>query len=230
MPTNQSSPWDGGNVRGCSTAESPSTASKHPKATKVPLSPAFLELPGGKNQAKPLASDAASPVSQPGPMSAPPPAVSAWNQNKTNMQGLSANVPQVSSNTPQKPNGIGSPNPILVAGLKQAAGVVPDKRKESKVGVNGPLNGTMQKYMSLPGSQSGKGLKGRRLQDEGIEPLDWRPFLSVSPLTCKGKPSVQQSDQSVVSVHGSQRGGSAEQVWFCFPNRPGSLCACSTVT
>lgn len=195
MPTNQSSPWDGGDVRDLSTADSPTTATKQPKATKVPLRPAFVEVPGGRSPARPLLSDSASPVPPLGPVSAPPLPVSAvWSYNRSNAQALPASVPQVSSNILHRLNGSKKLSQVLATGGKQ------DKKKtEAKVALNTALNGAMQKYLSLPDAQPANRLKVSRLQDESIEPLDWRPFLSVSPLLCKGKPSVRQRGNTVVS-------------------------------
>lgn len=186
MPTNQSSPWDGGDVRDLSTAGSPTTATKHPKATKVPLRPAFVQVPGGRSPARPLLSDSASPVPPSGPMSVPPPS-SVWSYNRSNTRALPASVPQVSSNILQRLNASKKLSQVLATGGKQ------DKKKtEAKVALSAALNGAMQKYLSLPDAQPADRLKVSRLQDDSIEPLDWKPFLSVSPLLCKEKPSVRQ--------------------------------------
>lgn len=193
MPTNQSSPWDGGDVRDLSTAGSPTTATKHPKATKVPLRPAFVEVPGGRSPARPLLSDSALPVPPSGPMSVPPPS-SVWSYNRSNTRALPASVPQVSSNILQRLNASKKLSQVLATGGKQ------DKKKtEAKVALSAALNGAMQKYLSLPDAQPADRLKVSRLQDDSIEPLDWKPFLSVSPLLCKEKPSVRQRSNIMVS-------------------------------
>lgn len=195
MPTNQSSPWDGGDVRDLSTAGSPTTATKHPKATKVPLRPAFVEVPGGRSPARPLPSDSASPAPPSGPVSVPPPQPSSvWSYNRSNTRALPASVSQVSSNILHRLNASKKLSQVLATGGKQ------DKKKtEAKVALSAALNGAMQKYLSLPDAQPADRLKVSRLQDESIEPLDWRPYLSVSSLLCREKPSVRQRGNIMVS-------------------------------
>lgn len=202
MPTNQSSPWEGGDVRDGSTADSPTT--KHPKATKVPLRPAFVEVPDGRSPARPLLCDPASPIARSVPVSAPPPPASVssvWSYNRNNSQALPASVPHVSANILHRLNGSRRLSQVLAAGVKQ------DKKKteakaeakaEAKPASKVASNGTVQKQQSTPDAQPANRLKVSRLQDESIEPLDWRPFLSVSTLPCREKQSVRQRGKVMV--------------------------------
>lgn len=187
MPTNQSSPWEGGDVRDGSTADSPTT--KYPKATKVPLRPAFVEVPDGRSPARPQLCDPASPVAPSLPVSAPPPPVSSvWSYNRTNSPALPASMPHVPSNILHKLNGSRRLSQVLAAGAKQ------DKKKtEAKATPNAAPVGNAQKQ--TPDARR----KASRDNDESIEPLDWRPFLSVSTLPCREKPSARQSGKVMVS-------------------------------
>lgn len=191
MPTNQSSPWEGGDVRDGSTADSPTT--KHPKATKVPLRPAFVEVPGGRSPARPLLCDSASPVPPSVPVSAPlpppPPVSSIWSYNKTNSLALPAGVPHVSSNILHRLNGSRRLSQVLAAGAKQ----------DKKATLNAAAAGSVQKQQSTADAQPTDRLKVSQLQEESIEPLDWRPFLSVSTIHCREKPSARQLGKVVVS-------------------------------
>lgn len=185
MPTNQSSPWEGGDGR---DADSPTT--KHPKATKVPLRPAFVEVPGGRSPVRPLLYDSASPVPPSLPVSAPSPVSSAWNYNKTNSQAPPASVPHASCNLLHRLNGSRRPSQVLAAGAKQ------DKKTTEAKAAPG---GGVPKQQSTADAQPANRRKVSKLRDESIEPLDWRPFLSVSTLPCREKPSARQPGRVVVS-------------------------------
>lgn len=217
MPTNQSSPWSGGNLRTCSNVDSPTTttsASTHPKtvvATKVPFSQTSLELSRRKDQAKPFASNDASSASPLRQTVGAPPVVSLWENgdgNKTNTQSQFTAVPHLSSNMPQQLNGIQSPKQILATGLKQAGSILLETsapssipKKECQIGLNVQLTGTMQKYMSIQTSQTGNGLAVSRCQAvTGDAPLGSKPFMSIQDLFFKGQPSLQQSNKLMVSI------------------------------
>lgn len=187
MPTNQLCPWEGGDVRDVPTADSPTT--KHTKATKVPLRPTFVEIPGGRNPARPLLCDPPSV-----PVSAPPAVSSVGSYIRNHSPVLPASVPKVSSNTPHRLNGSRRLSQVRAAGAKQDK-----KTTEGTAARDAPPNGTTQRQQSTTDTQPANLLKVSRLLDESIEPLDWRPFLSVSTLHCREKPSGRQRGKVLVS-------------------------------
>lgn len=126
MPTNQSSPWNGGNPRHGSNAEKTTTT------TTVPYSQASIELAKSKEQAKAPACNAASTV----------PVLSVWEKgDKKTTECQFTTVPHVSSNMPQQLNGIQIPKPILSRGLSETNMVTMDsapssvQKKECQVGL-----------------------------------------------------------------------------------------------
>lgn len=208
MPTNQSSPWSGGNIRTCASVDAgalPKTA----VATKVPFSQTSLEVPRRKGQAKPLASLSASSTSPLRQAAMGPPVVSLWENrdgNKTITQSQFTVVPHVSLNTPQQLNGVQNSNQIL----KQAASIISETsalspKKECQFGSDVQLNGTVQKYVTLQMCQTGNGLPVSRCQGStGDAQVGSEPFLSMQDLFIKGRPSLQQSNMLMVSSNVSQ--------------------------
>lgn len=222
MPTNQSSPWDGGKLRTGSSGDSPPTTtsvSTHANsivATKVPFSQTSLELSRRKDQAKPPSSNVAS--SSP-PLRQTTSAASVWDngdRNKTNTQSQFTAVPDGSPDLPQTVNGIQSPNQVLAAGLKPAGSVLTESSAPSSIakndcqtGFNGLLTGTVQKCLLLQTSQHGNGLQMSKHQAAtGDAPLGLKALLSVcyQDLLIRGRPSLQQTDKSMVSIDVSQCG------------------------
>lgn len=115
MPTNQSSPWNVGNPGRCSSAEKITTTTKTPK---VPYQ-ASIELARSKEQAKPLACNAASSVSPSRLMTVNPPVLSVWEKReKRTTEGWFTTVPHVPSNMPQL-NGIQILKPALATGRSE---------------------------------------------------------------------------------------------------------------
>lgn len=202
MPSNQLSPWEGGDIRDVHTADSPTT--KHPKATKVPLRPTFVEVPERMSPARPQLCDPASPVPPSVPVSAPQPVTSLWSYNRNHSPVLPASVPHI-SNILHRLNGSRRLNQVLAAGTKQGK-----KPTEAKPALNAPPGGTTQKQRSTTDAQPANLLKVSRLLDESIEPLDWRPFLSVSTLCCREKSSGRQRGK--VQVSSRRRFSSSQQL------------------
>lgn len=139
MPTNQSSPWNGGNPRHCSNSEKTITTTTSPK---VPYSQASIELARSKEQAKALGCNAASSVSPSRLMTANPHVLSLWERgDKKTTEHQLTTVPHVSSNMPQQLNGIQIPKPILATGLGETNMVTWDiapssvQKKDSQVGL-----------------------------------------------------------------------------------------------
>lgn len=205
MPTNQSSPWSGGNLRTCSNVDAgalPKTA----VATKVPFSPTSLEVPRRRDQARPLSSLSASSSSPLRQTAVAPPVVSLWENRdgrKTITQSQFTVVPHVSLNTPQQLNGVQNSNQIL----KQAGSIISETsalspKKECQFGSDVQLNGTVQKHMTL---QTGISVPVSRCQvSTGNARLGSEPFLSAQDLFIKGQPSLQQSNMLMVSINVSQ--------------------------
>lgn len=136
MPTNQSSPWNVGHPGHCSSAEKIAAT----KTSKVPYSQASIQLARSKEQAQPLAGDAASSASPSRPMAVKPPVRSVWERGeKKTAEGCSTAVPHVSSNMPPL-NGTQLLKPVLAAGLNEAkmdaraSAPSPVQPKESLVG------------------------------------------------------------------------------------------------
>lgn len=225
MPTNQSSPWDGGKLRTGSSGDSPPTTtsvSTHANsivATKVPFSQTSLELSRRKDQAKPPSSNVASSSPPLRQTTVAPSAASVWDngdRNKTNTQSQFAAVPDGSPDLPQTVNEIQSPNQVLAAGLKPAGSVLTESSAPSSIakndcqtGFNGLLTGTVQKCLLLQTSQHGNGLQMSKHQAAtGDAPLGLKALLSVcyQDLLIRGRPSLQQTDKSMVSIDVSQCG------------------------
>lgn len=180
MPTNQLSPWEGGDSRDVPTADSPAT--KHPRAAKVPLRPTFVEVPRGRSPARPLLRD--SPAPPPAPLSAPPlppPVTSAWSYNRNHSPILPSSVPHISSSR-------------RLSHVLAGAAKWDKKPTEAKAPLSASPGGTTQKQQSRSDP-----LKASRMLDESNELLDWRPFLSVSTLQCREKPSRRQQGKVQVS-------------------------------
>ncbi|XP_030581897.1 tubulin monoglutamylase TTLL4 isoform X2 [Archocentrus centrarchus] len=154
MPTNQSSPWGGGKLLTCSSADHPinetsvSTQAKTVRTTEVPYSYISLEPSRKNNQAKSLMStDVASPPPSLSQISAATPVVAVWEKGDGNFIAV--------------PDEILSPNQLLVPGLKQSGCNLTETSTSSSVfkmeyqaGFNVQLSGTMPKYTSLETSQS----------------------------------------------------------------------------
>lgn len=193
MPTNQSSPWDGGKPLTCSHADSPtaatavSTQAKTVITTKVPFRQTSLELSRKKNQFSHLTSDVASSAF-PSVQRAVAPYVVSVRENRggntTNTQSQFTAVPDMSPNPPQQVNGIQNPNQVLITGLKQAGDILTEisapssnSKKEHLIGSNGQLTGTMQNSTSLQTCLLGDGLVRSRFPTAagdaqvGVEPL-----------------------------------------------------------
>lgn len=214
MPTNQSSPWSRGNLRTCSSAERPTTAtsaSAHPKtvlATEVPLSQ--LQLSRRKDQAKPLSANVASSAPLLRQTAAAPPAVSLQengDKNQAKAWSQFTTVPHVSPNILHQLDEIQSINQTLATGLKQAGGTetsgppfIPDE--ERHIGLNVQLTGTMQEPTSLQTRESAAVSSFQAAT--GVTLLGLEPFLSVQELFIKGQPCPQQSNKLVVSRYVSR--------------------------
>lgn len=208
MPTNQSSPWGGGKLRGCSNADSPTpttSVTRHAKAiaaTKVPLNQTSLEPSRRKDQARPLSSKVSS--------SASPLRQTTGDGHKTNTQSQFTAVPDGSLNLPQQLNRIQIPNQVLATGLKQAGSSLTETnapssipKKECQVGFNVLSMGTMQKCTSLQTAQLGNGsAMSRRQAAGGDAPLGLEPLLSVchQDLCIKGQSTLQQTNKLMVSI------------------------------
>ncbi|XP_054471592.1 tubulin polyglutamylase TTLL4 [Anoplopoma fimbria] len=214
MPTNQSSSWDGANLRACSNADSPTSAtsvSTHAKtvvAPKVPFTPTSLELSRKKEQAKLLPSNVASSASPLKQTTASPSVFSVGengDRNKTNTQSQITTVPDGSPNLPQQMYGIQNPNRAPATGLKQAGSSLNEPstpssipQKEREIGFNVQLTGTMQECMSLQTSRPGSGLAtSRRPTAKGDAPLRLELLSSVchQDLFIKGQPALQQTNK-----------------------------------
>lgn len=208
MPTNQSSPWSGGNLRTCSGVDA-GALPKTGVATKVPFGQTSLEVPRRKDQAKPPASLPASSTSPPRPTVVTPPAVSVWedrDENKTITQSQFTVVPRVSLNMPQQLNGFQNSNQIL----KQAGSIISETRalspkKECQFGSNVQLNVPVQNYMTPQACQTGTSLPVSRCRGlTGDTQVGSEPFLSIQDLFIKGQPSLQQSNTLMVSTNVSE--------------------------
>ncbi|GLD56657.1 tubulin polyglutamylase TTLL4 [Lates japonicus] len=203
MPTNQSSPWGGGKLRGCSNADSPTTTTsvtRHAKAiaaTKVPFNQTSLEPSRRKDQARPLSSKVSS--------SAFPLRQTTGDGHKTNTQSQFTTVPDGSPTLPQQLNGIQIPNQVLATGPQQAGSSLTETnapssipKKECQVGFNVLSMGTMQKCTSLQTTQLGNGLAMSRCQAAGGDaPLGLEPLLSVchQDLCIRGQSTLQQTNR-----------------------------------
>lgn len=114
MPTNQSSPWNGGSPRHCSNVDKTTTMTTAPK---VPYNQPSIELARSKAQAKAPACNAASTVPLSRLTTVAPPVFSVWEKgDKKTAECQITTVPHVSSNMPQQLNGIQIPKPILATG------------------------------------------------------------------------------------------------------------------
>ncbi|TNN04444.1 hypothetical protein fugu_001473 [Takifugu bimaculatus] len=125
MPTNQSSPWNGGNPRHCSNVDKTTTTMT--TTPKVPYNPASIELARSKEQAKAPACNAASTVPLSRLTTVAPPVFSVWEKgDKKTAECQITTVPHISSNMPQQLNGIQIPKPILATGPSETNMVTMD--------------------------------------------------------------------------------------------------------
>ncbi|KAM8854989.1 tubulin monoglutamylase TTLL4 isoform 2-T2 [Spinachia spinachia] len=192
MPTNQSSPWDGAELRPRANAGSPtSTTSVSACPTKVPFRP----TPGRMDRAKPLSSNVATSASPPRP-----PTVSVGENGyriKTTAQSQSTTVPDGSLNLPPTADGILGPQ----RGTKQARGGhaepgVPSSVSE-EVGVDIQPAGAMQKPVSLQASPPGDDAEmDRSFTATGDALLRFEPIPSIcsTDLSVKRQPTLQPTD------------------------------------
>lgn len=140
MPTNQSFPWNGGNPRHCSNAEQTTTAAT--TTPKVPYGHTSIELARSREQANPLAFNAASSVPPPRLMTVAPPVLSVWeNGDKKSAECQFPTLPHVSPNVPQQLHGIQIPKPILATGQSESNMITRDsvpssmQKKDCQVGL-----------------------------------------------------------------------------------------------
>ncbi len=214
MPTNQSSPWGGRKLHTCSSADSPtatpsvSTQAKTVVTTKVPFSQTSLELTRRNNQVKTLPSDVASSAFSLRQTAVAPNVASTCdnnNGNKTDTQSQSTAVLDMSPNLPQQVKGMQSQSQSPERGLKEAGSIlaqtsVPSSipQKESQIGFNVQLTGTLQNCLSRQTCPPSNGLAtSRPLIATGDE------LLGVESLThqdlFKGQPS-QRPTKLTVSI------------------------------
>lgn len=138
MPTNQSSPWNGGNPRHCSNVDKTTTTMT--TTPKVPYNQASIELARSKEQAKAPACNAASTVPLSRLTTVAPPVFSVWEKgDKKTAECQITTVPHISSNMPQQLNGIQIPKPILATGPSETDMLTVDSalfiQKDCQVGL-----------------------------------------------------------------------------------------------
>ncbi|XP_037344019.2 tubulin polyglutamylase TTLL4 [Pungitius pungitius] len=198
MPTNQSSPWDGAELRPRSDAGSPTRAtSVSARATKVPFRP----TPAREDRAKPLSSHVATPA--PPPRQACASVAENGYRTKTTAQSQSTTVPEGSPHLPRTPNGFLGPH----QGPKQAGGGPAEPRAPPSVTEgDGPLNvqpaGAVQKPVSLQASPPGGNAATGRSSAPTGDALTLNLGLELISSICyrdlfvKRQPSPQQTDCS----------------------------------
>ncbi|KAL6100435.1 ttll4 [Pungitius sinensis] len=203
MPTNQSSPWDGAELRPRSDAGSPTSAtSVSARATKVPFRP----TPVRQDRAKPLSSHVATPAPPPAPPPRQATASVAENgyRTKTTARSQSTTVPDGSPHLPRRPNGILGPP----QGPKQAAGCLAEPRAPPSVTEeDGPANvqsaGAVQKPVLLqaspPGGDAATGRSSAPTGDAITHNLGLELISSICyrDLFVKRQPTPQQTDGSM---------------------------------